>query len=679
MVTGSGILRRGATPPVITVQPVAQTVTAGQPVTLSVTASGDSGLGYLWQDSTYTFSPYPLPSLSSPSRNPIASTYGINAAEPSDIGEYNVTVSDASGSVTSQTVLLAVTPAPAPQPVYSLTDLGSLGGGLSTASGMNSQGQVVGASTVASGTYHAFLYTSGAMKDLSPSDYASDFSVAVAVNSAGTAVGTVYVGKNEDDRFQFAACTFAGGSLTKLASPGEVSTPGYAAYAINDSGQIAITFADFSSGPTGTLQASFAGPGPLPTIVGNPPTTVLSSSVAGLDNAGDAVGSFNDQAYFFGEAGSQALGTLGGPTSSAAAINSSGQIVGVSDTAAGPAHAFLYSGGVMQDLGVPAGWAKTSALALNNRGQIVGDGTDSNQATRAFIYSPGIGIADLNGLVALSDGTTPGFVMLNSAAAINDSGQIAGTGLYFDGASSYTRAFLLNPLYAPITGPAANQTVNSGSTVVINVGAPGASSFQWQFDGVNLADGTSGSTTIVGSQGPVLELKGATVANAGSYTCLVTYTPSTGYPATISTGPSNLVVAAVSNPGYIVNMSARSLVGTGDATLIGGFFVGGTTSRTVLIQALGPALAGAGVSGVLQKPALTIHDSTGAVIFSNAGWGSSQVLLNAAASVYAQPVLQPNSADSEVLVTLPPGGYTAEVTGADGGTGIALCAIYELP
>jgi hypothetical protein len=98
-----------------------------------------------------------------------------------------------------------------------------------------------------------------------------------------------------------------------------------------------------------------------------------------------------------------------------------------------------------------------------------------------------------------------------------------------------------------------------------------------------------------------------------------------------------------------------------------------------LIQGLGPALAGEGVAGVLQHPALTIFDTSGNVIFSNTGWGSSPILLNAAATVFASPVLQPNSPDSEVLLTLPPGGYTAEVSGADGGTGVALCAIYQLP
>jgi hypothetical protein len=48
-------------------------------------------------------------------------------------------------------------------------------------------------------------------------------------------------------------------------------------------------------------------------------------------------------------------------------------------------------------------------------------------------------------------------------------------------------------------------------------------------------------------------------------------------------------------------------------------------------------------------------------------------------AAYAEPDITPNSNDSELLLTLPPGGYTAEVTGADGGTGVALCAIYQLP
>jgi hypothetical protein len=137
-----------------------------------------------------------------------------------------------------------------------------------------------------------------------------------------------------------------------------------------------------------------------------------------------------------------------------------------------------------------------------------------------------------------------------------------------------------------------------------------------------------------------------------------------------------------SNPGLATSISTRAFVGTGDNILIGGFFVVGSTSRTVLVQGLGPALGQFGVTGFLAHPTLSIHQTqngSDVTLYSNTGWGSSQVLLNAAASVFASPTLPPGSPDSELLLTLPPGGYSAEVSGADGGSGVALCAIYELP
>jgi len=225
--------------------------------------------------------------------------------------------------------------------------------------------------------------------------------------------------------------------------------------------------------------------------------------------------------------------------------------------------------------------------------------------------------------------------------------------------------------YAPqISVQPQSQTSNTGSTVVFASGAPGSVQYQWQFDGVNLVDGTG----VSGSTGPQLVLSGVTSASAGNYTCVISNASGESV-----TSQANLTVTDSSNPGFLVNISSRAFVGTGGNILIGGFYIGGSTSRSVLIQALGPALAGEGVTGVLQHPALTIHDSTGATIYSDTGWGNSKVLLAAAASAYAAPVLNPDSGDSEVLLTLPPGGYTAQVAGADGGTGVALVAIYQLP
>jgi DNA-binding beta-propeller fold protein YncE len=234
-------------------------------------------------------------------------------------------------------------------------------------------------------------------------------------------------------------------------------------------------------------------------------------------------------------------------------------------------------------------------------------------------------------------------------------------------------------------------TINSGSTVVFTVGVggsvqsslarpggPGAlvsqgTAYQWQVNGVNLTDGNG----ISGSTGPQLVIQGATTANDGSYACIVT----SGGLSTTSNA-ANLSVTTSSNPGLATSISTRAFVGTGDNILIGGFFVVGSISRTVLVQGLGPALGQFGVTGFLEHPTLSIHQTqngSDVTLYSNTGWGSSQVLLNAAAAVFASPTLPANSPDSELLLTLPPGGYSAEVSGADGGSGVALCAIYELP
>jgi kumamolisin len=225
------------------------------------------------------------------------------------------------------------------------------------------------------------------------------------------------------------------------------------------------------------------------------------------------------------------------------------------------------------------------------------------------------------------------------------------------------------------------QVSNLGSTVVFTAAAPGASTYQWQLNGVNLVDGTGSSATdtVSGANGPQLVISSLTAASQGTYTLIAI-----GASGSTTSSPAILQVVPSSSPGSVSSISSRAFVGTGDNILIGGFYITGSTSATVLVQAIGPALAPSpySVSGTLQHPALTIHQNQNGkdvVLYSNTGWGSSPVLLAAAAAAYAQPVLQPGSPDSELLVTLPPGGYTAEVTGSDGGTGVALCGIYQLP
>lgn len=128
----------------------------------------------------------------------------------------------------------------------------------------------------------------------------------------------------------------------------------------------------------------------------------------------------------------------------------------------------------------------------------------------------------------------------------------------------------------------------------------------------------------------------------------------------------------------LINISARVQVGTGGNILIAGFVIAGSTSKTVLIRASGPALAPFGVQGVLADPQLQLNDSSG-IIAANLSWAGSPQIVSEAAAVGAFTWNNTASHDAALLVTLPPGPYTAQVSGASGDTGIALIEVYDVP
>jgi hypothetical protein len=126
----------------------------------------------------------------------------------------------------------------------------------------------------------------------------------------------------------------------------------------------------------------------------------------------------------------------------------------------------------------------------------------------------------------------------------------------------------------------------------------------------------------------------------------------------------------------LINISARSQVGTGSDALIAGFVIAGTSSKTVLIRASGPAIAQS-VPGSLADPELQLYSGP-TPIASNTVWGGDPEISAIAADVGAFAWTSTTSKDSALLVTLPPGQYTAQVTGASGDTGIALIEVYDV-
>jgi arabinan endo-1,5-alpha-L-arabinosidase len=218
----------------------------------------------------------------------------------------------------------------------------------------------------------------------------------------------------------------------------------------------------------------------------------------------------------------------------------------------------------------------------------------------------------------------------------------------------------LDMLQAPTSTPVASNTGWSGSATIANAAAS-VGAFPW-----SSPPGADSALVATLPAGPyTAEISGASGDTGVALAEVYDTTPAGTYTA--------------SSP-RLVNLSARVEVGTGGNVLIAGFVIGGSAARTVLVRASGPALVSFGVAGTLPDPQITLTNlGTGAVVASNNAWGGNPDISGPAASVGAFPWSNPSSADSALLVTLPPGNYTATVSGAAGDTGVALVEVYEVP
>lgn len=151
-------------------------------------------------------------------------------------------------------------------------------------------------------------------------------------------------------------------------------------------------------------------------------------------------------------------------------------------------------------------------------------------------------------------------------------------------------------------------------------------------------------------------------------------------------GPSggNVIVEAydtlATNTPRLTNLSALNFVGRGGDVLIAGFTVAGTGTKNLLIRAVGPTLGADPfkISGTLADPKLEIFTAAQVPvkIAENDTYASALVPVFASVGAFA---FVPGGKDAALIVSLPPGGYTVTVSGADGGTGTAIVEVYELP
>ena len=122
-----------------------------------------------------------------------------------------------------------------------------------------------------------------------------------------------------------------------------------------------------------------------------------------------------------------------------------------------------------------------------------------------------------------------------------------------------------------------------------------------------------------------------------------------------------------------LNISSRSHVASANSVMIGGFIINGTAPKRVLVRALGPSLQQFNVPNPLPDPTLELFGSTGALIIANNDWRETQE------SEIANTGLAPqNNLESAAIATLPPGAYTAVVSGRNGVSGVGVVEVYDL-
>jgi hypothetical protein len=103
----------------------------------------------------------------------------------------------------------------------------------------------------------------------------------------------------------------------------------------------------------------------------------------------------------------------------------------------------------------------------------------------------------------------------------------------------------------------------------------------------------------------------------------------------------------------------------------------------VIVRVIGPELIPLGIPNALADPTLELHDGTGALIASNNNWQTTMtggiITSNQVSAIQNSGHAPTQPSESAIIATLPPGNYTAVVSGVNNSVGVALVEVYDLP
>lgn len=379
-------------------------------------------------------------------------------------------------------------------------------------------------------------------------------------------------------------------------------------------------------------------------------------------------------------------------------------LLGGKVTAAGPAGTPLPAGHfeavpIASDLGelnmitAPDGSlllvAVDATAVRGGRGSLAADGSFAvTQPQYAFSGTLAAQAGQMRGTYTPASGTAVTFATPATVTSQERLVNVATRGLAGAGARTLTAGFVIagtgskevlirgvGPGLTPfgVSGVLANPRLR-----IFKDGTPVMENDDWAFSG--LAPQIAQAATRVGA---------FDLATTSADAALLARLDPGAYTAQISTESSAVGVALVevydattdaTVGAKLVNLSTRGEVGRGGDILIVGVVVTGTSAKKLLIRGIGPALTGFAVEGALADPKLALYQGN-TLIRENDNWSDAAdaAALVATANAVGAFALPSGSKDAALLLYLAPGSYTAQVSGVNSTTGIALVEAYEVP
>ena len=221
------------------------------------------------------------------------------------------------------------------------------------------------------------------------------------------------------------------------------------------------------------------------------------------------------------------------------------------------------------------------------------------------------------------------------------------------------------PLELTFDAAVGDQTIVFGAPPALTVGGSAP---------LSATGGGSTSPIVFASLTPAIcTVSGSTVTGVATGTCTIQASQAADANFNAATPVTQNITVTLPNPARLGAISTRMEVLTADNVLIGGFVIGGSTPKTVVVRARGPSLASAGITNFLANPQLQLVFGNGTVV-SNNGWLTAANAVAILSSGFAPS----DSHESAILITLDPGAYTAIVSGAGGGTGVGIVEVFEV-